>query len=287
MTKEAQNRRFLTDCLFVKNLLAMRSHLMFILILFNIGFTQTSSLASNWMPKTEIDVTAIERDKGLIQSVEHQLLNHVWEVGHRTLLFKSQGTVSEVMNDRYACFESWEVFTEDGQAYLKLMNASQAVIYELSTNAMTWTGISDGIAMNVKATSIEHASARTAVMQSLMGTWSSTIYPSELLSDLTAKHGKSVQSADFIYKVRPDGTFAKILYLNGEAYQRMNGVWQLSSDGSYFILHFDKENGSYQTYIVKVKHLSLDELVIDQALVTSAVEHKLCGEMDTFFFSKR
>lgn len=266
---------------------AMKNYPIVILLLFHITLTAGNMPTSKSFLDTKVSVTKTESDLGLIQATEISLVNHIWELDAQTFLFNKQGVVSQIKDGRHCHTQWWEVYAENGQAYLKLYNKSSETTYQIVEEQNAWVLLATNETVAIKATPIKDAKLLSAALRSLVGTWSSRMYPSALIQDLEMTSGKSIASIDFQYKVQSDGTFQKRLYLNEQLHQEMDGVWQLSTDGDYLILHFDKGDKSFQTYIVEVKHLSLDELVIDQALVTSDLESNICKEMETFFFNKR
>lgn len=267
---------------------AMKSYLIVVLILFHLSLTATNSPTSTRLLSTIDSVTKVDAKSSIVQAVEANLVNHIWESEEGTFLFNAKGVVSQIQQNNHLHAQWWNVYAENGKAYLKLYSKSGETIYQIATDDKTnWIVLSNNQVLAMKATPIKEATTRTTAMQNLVGTWSSTMYPSNLIEDLEAVRKKSITSVDFRYAISQDGTFHKTLSVNGKLHQEMKGIWQLSADGNYFILHFDKGDHSFQTYIVKVKHLSWDELVLDEALVTCALESELCGKMETFFFNKR
>ncbi len=267
---------------------AMKNHSIVILLLFYIHLATTTFALSNSVLGAKNPVTELTEGSGLVQAVETSLVSHIWESANTTYLFHERGLVSQITNGSHTQVQWWEVYAEDGQAYLKLYSEKGETRFQITAQDNTqWVALANNTPLAMKATPIHAATARTTAMRNLVGTWSSTMYPSHLIAHMESEQGKSIVSVDFRYSIKANGTFQKTLRVNGAVHQAKAGIWQLSADGNYFILHFDNEDKSFQTYVVKVKHLSLDELVLDQALVTCELESKICGQMNTFFFNKR
>ena len=127
--------------------------------------------------------------------------------------------------------------------------------------------------------------AAQAVYDALIGEWGNTMYPFEIItvSNSDKDLGKPVKGAFLLYNFREDGTYFKSL--GGlEEKREETGYWSLSQDGSELYLHTPCGDEA-QVQTIKIKHLQLDELVLEQSLKSDNL--RFCSGLKDFYFNKQ
>lgn len=111
----------------------------------------------------------------------------------------------------------------------------------------------------------------------LTGQWENMVYPFEVQTS----NGLPLEGAFLRYEFRANGSYVKTL---GSKTTRANdsGQWSVSNDGQYLLLYDDC---SKEPLKAKIKYIQLDELVLEQALVSG--EPQFCTGKKDFFFNKR
>ncbi len=112
----------------------------------------------------------------------------------------------------------------------------------------------------------------------LTGQWENMVYPFEVK---TTSNGLPMEGAFLRYEFRANGSYVKTL---GCKSSRINnsGRWSVSNDGQYLLLYDDCSTTPLKA---KIKYIELDELVLEQALVSG--EPQFCTGKKDFFFNKR
>ncbi|GJM32125.1 MAG: hypothetical protein DHS20C18_11260 [Saprospiraceae bacterium] len=128
-------------------------------------------------------------------------------------------------------------------------------------------------------TSEETTSAVALKMMTLLnGQWENMVYPFEVQND---GNKMPLEGAFLRYEFRADGSYVKTL---GCKSSRINssGSWSVSNDGNHLLLYEDCDKAPLKA---KIKYIELDELVLEQALVSG--EPQFCTGKKDFFFAKR
>lgn len=124
----------------------------------------------------------------------------------------------------------------------------------------------------------------TATRKELIGSWKNTYYPAE---KITADIGDSSYQADdatFLrYEFKPDGSYSKSIK-SRKASILEEGKWELSEDGST-IIFYHLENDMPTICSAKIKHLQMDELVLEHCL--KAQKLGINTGMKSFYFNKQ
>lgn len=271
-------------------LLAMKNHPIVILIF--VLCSVSSSLfasSSNFMFGDKFGLTKIYTELISAQQVEQQLLNNIWFKESSKLLFSESGIVSIVNNDAIQS-RTWRIEKRDQVIYLRLATSTCGeLVYRIEKegNTLKWIDEKTNLAVKTDSTPLDKTDRIVKIHKDLVGTWSSSIYPSTVIDDLSGEEGRSIISADFKYFLNADGTFNKVISINRKQESTINGLWQLSEDGEQLILHLQKKDCTYETMVADIKLLTMDELVLGQALATTDLEKELCRKKKTFFYNKQ
>ncbi|MEN0049114.1 MAG: hypothetical protein AAF806_18795 [Bacteroidota bacterium] len=268
----------------------MKNHPIVILILLLYGvsnslFATTSNLAFGG----EFGVTKIYTELISAQQVEQQLLNNIWFKENSKLLFSKSGIVS-IVNNNAIQSQTWRVEKQDKAIYLRLATATCGeLVYRIEKegNTLKWIDEKTNLAIKVNSTPLDKTDRIVKIYNDLVGTWSSSIYPSTVIDNLSDGEGHSIISADFKYFLNEDGTFSKRISINRKQESAIGGIWQLSEDGEKLILHLQKKDCTYETVVADIKLLTMDEMVLGQSLATTDLEKQLCREKKTFFYNKQ
>lgn len=233
----------------------------------------------------------IHKEGTIAQQIEEDLLAKVWYQEDRKFLFNASGLVSIVkISNNEVQNRNWKVEANNEVAYLKMANAdSSETIYRLEKEgtSLRWIDQRTNLPVKTDSTPLRSLTKMVKAKKSLIGNWSSSVYPSTVIKDLEGENGRNLISADFKYMLRADGSFSKVTYLNRKKHSAVNGLWQVSEDGKHLILHFQQKNQTYTTQVAEIKLLAMDELVLGQALATSNLEEQLCSQKKTFFYNKQ
>ena len=110
---------------------------------------------------------------------------------------------------------------------------------------------------------------------SLIGNWENASYPFK-------ERKKKFKNAFFHYSFAEDGTY-QIQFGDDKKEFRELGIWEISKDGKFVIFH---KNNSSSVYLAKIKHLDLDEMVLEQELKIQASKNAFPQRWETLTFVK-
>lgn len=149
-------------------------------------------------------------------------------------------------------------------------------ILALSLTCASYLQAGNSPATNNDGDTIE-AAAMAAIRTQLIGQWENPFFTLEFDSN---KNG-------FLkYHFREDGTYTKILG-GGELPIEEEGTWEVSEDGKYLLMRSQNlcdGQPAMVTQVATIKHLSLDEMVLQQSVCVDGVA--VSGESKDFFFNK-
>lgn len=271
-------------------LLVMKNHPIVILVF--LLFSINSSLFASPLNFTFGEKSGVTKNYTELisaQQVEQQLLNNIWFKESSKLLFSKSGIVSIISNNAVQS-RTWRVEKQDQAIYLKLATSTCGeLVYRIEKdgNSLKWIDDKTNITIKIDSTPLDKTEKIVKIHNSLVGSWSSSVYPSTVIEDLSGEEGRSIISADFKYFLKADGTFSKVISINRKQESTINGMWQLSEDGTQLILHLQKKDCTYETMVADIKLLTMDELVLGQALATTDLERELCRKKKTFFYNKQ
>lgn len=230
----------------------------------------------------------------LMDKIEEDLLDSVWFDGYRLFIFNKTGFVTVFAADnKKVDYLSWDLQLIGNEAYLTLSQAAGAIErFRLTriNNDLQWIDLLNGNLLDIDAMPIPNLDRWETTKGNLVGTWCSNIYPAEVIEDMeTNNHEtKIISSATFKYEFLPDGRFAKTIYINAQERKvQAIGFWELAFDANSLIIHVEEGKSDYKSYCVEIKHLSFDELVLNQAAATSKLEDQICANSKMFYFNKQ
>lgn len=116
----------------------------------------------------------------------------------------------------------------------------------------------------------------------LIGSWEHFLQPFSLVS-ADAKGQTNCEPVEGAYlklTFRKDGIYKRIMN-NGRIKLEESGHWELSPDGNTLFLHAAKGN---EIQALQIKHLQMDELVLEHALQSAQVN--FCIDQQDFFFNR-
>ncbi|NJL74010.1 MAG: hypothetical protein HC892_02155 [Saprospiraceae bacterium] len=256
-------------------------------------------IASNLMTQN-IGFASVHKMQGsslgnftFMDKIEEDLLDSAWFDSSRLFIFNRTGFVTVLAEDnKKVDYLSWDLQLINNEAYLTLSQATGKVErFRLvrANNHLQWIDMLNGTPLKIDAMPIPNLERWETTKSNLVGTWCSNIYPAEVIEDMeTNNHEtKTISSATFKYEFLPDGRFVKTIYINAQERKvQAIGVWELAFDATSLIIHLEEGNAKYKSYCLEIKHLSFDELVLDQAAATSKLEDQICANSKTFYFNK-
>lgn len=120
------------------------------------------------------------------------------------------------------------------------------------------------------------SSKNARVVASLVGKWENPYFALESGKDSNARYLK--------YQFREDGTYIKMLG-GAETQVEETGTWEISEDGSQLLMRSRSLcDGKVMTTSATIKHLSMDELVLEQTMCVAGV--MITSEPQDFYFNK-
>lgn len=133
---------------------------------------------------------------------------------------------------------------------------------------------------NETATHDSAEAAKVSALQaSLVGRWES---PNFMLEE--GNNGRDTNGRSLKYDFRADGTYTKVLG-GAEVQVEEQGKWSLSEDGKQLIMKSKTLcDGQLVTNIANIKHLVMDELVLEQTLCVAGTIVNAAPK--SFYFNK-
>ena len=115
----------------------------------------------------------------------------------------------------------------------------------------------------------------------LAGKWEHSFFASLVSADAPVPSDAGNSRAILSYSFRKDGTYSKTLKISGITLDEQ-GNWELSKDGKYLLTRSCGGSGSKA---ILVKHLELDELVLEQSL--DSEDTTISAGLKHFYFNKQ
>lgn len=114
---------------------------------------------------------------------------------------------------------------------------------------------------------------------SLIGRWENPYFVLE-----SGTNGQDTNGRSLKYHFREDGTYTKVLG-GAETQIEENGTWEISKDGEEVLMRSRSVcDDQAVTHTAAIKHLSFNELVLEQTMCVSGV--MVTSEPQEFYFNK-
>ncbi|NUQ26791.1 MAG: hypothetical protein HUU34_22845 [Saprospiraceae bacterium] len=139
---------------------------------------------------------------------------------------------------------------------------------------------------NDSSTATKPAAPKPAAVKraeaNLVGKWENSLYPFDVVTaDANGKTNyQQVERAFLLFSFQADGTYTKKMG-GTDVVLVENGSWSLSDDGQTLYLY---PASGENPQVARIKHLQMDELVIEHALQSSYAN--FCTKQKDFFFSR-
>ena len=143
----------------------------------------------------------------------------------------------------------------------------------------------DDTSLDTGLVSVEDDEKSARIKKQLTGEWGNNSTPISVLSPDT---DEIETSAYLSYKFNKDGTYIKTLR-GGTFNKHEGGLWDISKDGKYLILHFKSNLQDYPcetSRLIRIKYLELDELVLEHNMESNSLE-SASGSTQNYYFNKR
>lgn len=176
-------------------LLAMKNHPI-VILMFLLCSTSSSLFATsmNFVSGDKFCVTKIYTEFISAQQLEQQLLNNIWFKGNSKLLFSKSGIVS-IIDNNIIQSKTWRVEKQAQAIYLKLATATCGeLVYRIEKegNSLKWIDEKTSLPIKVDSKPLDKTDKVVKIHNHLVGTWSSSIYPSTVIDNLSDEEGHSV-----------------------------------------------------------------------------------------------
>ncbi len=266
----------------------MKTRIVILIFVFS-GYILNASLSSQSIAYTVNNtVTTVNNNLTEQLDIRSALMQHIWHKSETVFLFKASGVAAYLSTEVGRA--TWHLDSTDNHTLLVITYENGvSELFELRTNEgnLIWLDAALGKNINVQSKPIQVNSKIEHTRQNLIGTWNSSVFSKDVLRKLSAQAQVAVISASFHYHFNADGTFVKNIVINKKEQERIEGLWDVTEDGMHLVMHFKNDNNEYQSYTAKIKYFSFDELVLDQAFITSDLENHLYDGIDSFFFNKQ
>lgn len=244
----------------------------------------------------------MDANQPIIERIRTDLLQGIWVRSGQTpaanlMQFRSGGEAIILKSLQLASVDTekyrWKLEESMGAVVLVLSRTSGATVkryfLDPTCDGMVLTNARTG-----KQTTYEYEPAidydsLEKMRQSLSGEWVSLQGRVALAS--AKPNGREVsklRSASIRFKFRKDGTFTKEISSNtSDVYGVERGRWELIKNGKFLLLHTINQEKVVATHCARIRHLELDELVLEQQLKVSG---KFVADWEgdtTFYFNKQ
>lgn len=146
-------------------------------------------------------------------------------------------------------------------------------------DSLTEHSLAKGTALETDAKDSAEAANLSKTRTTLVGKWES---PHFMLDD--EKNGRDTNGRSLKYQFRADGTYTKTLG-GAEVQVEEQGTWSLSEDGAQLLMKSKALcDGQAMTHVATIKHLGMDEMVLEQTLCVAGT--LVNAEPKSFYFNK-
>ncbi|MEL7122133.1 MAG: copper resistance protein NlpE N-terminal domain-containing protein [Bacteroidota bacterium] len=265
-----------------------------LLMLFRLEAGQWSYAINNDQKST---IQSSDSSLPLKEQVSTNLLDGVWiteqedEFVEELWTFEANGVMQVLRrneNDLYTKHTNeWKLNEKNGMIEVQMMEASEVITYTVSPsdNGYLFVNAENGISKTMTYESSMTNVNLNAISNELIGEWEN-ILPSVTLQ---APGNPEIPSTTLTgvrvnLTFKADGTFTKSITGNSSVKFEEKGTWDLSMNGQYINLHSADASGKQVTQCVKIRHLDIDELVLEQPLALIGFSYS--KENKLFYFNK-
>lgn len=196
----------------------------------------------------------------LRESFEHDLMSGVWRTNllgiTSTLYFQADGMVISIpVNQERVETYLWSVNVEEDQAILSLLGPDTDRKFFIAPTCSGISAVAGGRATQMTALDVKllTEAERGFIQIQLAGTW-----------DCNIRKSHRAKASDFSISLHQDGSFA--IQTNPDPFHSSHdGLWQLSPDGQYLILHLRVLIGSHAHFVTEylnLKSVDFEDMVI-------------------------
>ena len=247
------------------------------------------------------DLIAFPSNLSTLERVEFDLMNGVWTEtflasnARKVMQFNEYGIVDVLNFDEngigsYSNY-MWRMEEFNGHPFLVLNNGQmeEELLFRIESTCQGLI-LSDPVSQEEIQLDYTPRKPEAKVNYSkamLIGSWSSVTYPFDVTNDYDACGAfEQIEGAYLNYEFTPDGAYVK-RYGSKNIHFEERGTFELSKDGQYILFHAsgsDQTEDVIGTSLAKVRHLSMGELVLEQALKSSDFADFFCTELKTVAF---
>lgn len=279
----------------------MKKSIVLMLGLILAAFATASADVKSYARGCRENLAKIDEKLSLNARIEQDLLQGIWvqqtgELLETLVQFTSSGDVVFLNATKMgAGFETlrfaWtvEVLHEEPVLLLRDLNSRevQRLRVEQTCQGIDLTDLASG-----ELQSYRYVPASEKRMQQqqagLTGRWENVLPEVTLINGCNNADQSLIKMDDvsFRFEFRPDGTFTRSLSSQvSDQHFEENGRWEVSKDGKHLLLHCKGIDGNTVTQCARIKHLEMDELVLEQPLTLVGRQFVSMANND-FFFNK-
>jgi hypothetical protein len=183
---------------------------------------------------------------------------------------------------------SWTIEQSDGAFYLLLNSASsgtESFVIAPNCEGIVFSDNENRIVNTYNFVAPKQNTRLNDIREDLIGKWEN-ILPQVKIRDAGNPEipATTLEGVKVVFDFKTNGFFQKSIISNGEVTYQENGKWEVSKDGAYIYLHCQDPKSGPITQAVKIKHLDLDELVLEQPL--AVIGQSYCTDNQYFYFNK-
>lgn len=240
----------------------------------------------------------IDPSLSLVEQLKQDLTSGVWldETNHEfvkeMITFAPSGRGEWIRETSDLLYQkeqiSWNIEEHAGNLYLFLStshNAPEAYIIAPNCDGIVLSDLENKLVNTFHYISPKPFAKLNDIHEDLVGKWEN-ILPQVKLKDAGNPEipATTLEGVKVLFNFQADGQFRKSIISNDEVTFEETGQWEVSKDGMYIYLHCYNESGQLATQAVKIKHLDLDELVLEQPL--AIIGQSYCTDNKYFYFQK-
>ena len=265
-----------------------------LLMLFRLEAGQWSYAINNDQKST---IQSMDSSMPLKEQVSTNLLDGVWiteqedDFVEELWTFEANGMMQVLRrneNDLYTKHtQEWKLNEKNGTIEVQMMDGNEVVTYNVSpsNNGYLFVNADNGTSKTMTYENSMNKVSLNEISRELIGEWEN-ILPSVTLQ---APGNPEIPSTTLTgvrvnLTFKADGTFTKSITGNSGVKFEEKGTWDLTTNGKYINLHCTDTSGNAVTQCVKIRHLDIDELVLEQPLAMIGFSYS--KENKLFYFNK-
>ncbi len=240
----------------------------------------------------------IDPSLSLVEQLKQDLTSGLWldETKHdfvkEMITFAPSGRGERIRESNEQLYQKeeifWNVEEHAGHLYLLLntgKNQGETFIIAPNCDGIVLSDVENRLIHSFDFISPKSKNNLDNIREDLVGKWENML-PQVKLKDAGNPEipATTLEGVQVLFNFGADGRFEKTIVSNEEVNFQESGQWEVSKDGRYIYLHCKDDAGQAATQAIKIKHIDLDELVLEQPL--AIIGQSYCTDNKYFYFQK-